>query len=467
MHLLPSCHGAKSFGLFVGCALVCSGPAAVGAETETAKVNAGRQLFVRFCTRCHGDDGRGGPGRVTMPVIPDFTDPSFHQTHSDIQMTISILEGKDRLMPANRGPVSDEQAPELVAYIRTFGPARPAAAGPATDKFDFEFRQLQQQADDLDRQIRELPTTPAPGSAAIANLVNRSFAPGSAQFFAQNCAGCHTIGGGAMTGPDLRHVTGRRDRGWLVQYLQNPKAVIDSGDPYILHLLAEARGVVMPRPFGMTRERAESILDFIAAESKREKSQFAGPPVPDTPFPPGDAARGKELFAGIKRLANGGPACINCHSLNGLEGREGGRLGPELTKVYERVGGRTSLTARLWAPATPTMLPVYKDHSLQLDEVMSLVAYLEETDRQGVEVAAAPPVKFFLLGLGGAVLGLVGVNYFWGSRRRPRQPPLSATGIATGTTPELAARTGTAAGGEATDSLGSEAHQLDHLAGVR
>jgi mono/diheme cytochrome c family protein len=415
------------------------------------------QLFVRYCVRCHGEDGRGGPGRPTMPVIPDFTDPAFHQSHTDTQMMISILEGKDRLMPANRGPVTDEDAAALVPYIRKFGPARPGPeknTAVVSSDFGPQFKQLMLEYEDLDRQIKALPSTPAPPPAALPSSVNvdrRSSAPGADVFFAQNCAGCHTIGGGAMTGPDLRYVTDRKDRGWLVQYLQNPKAVIDKGDPYVLHLLAEARGVVMPKPFGMTRDKAETLLDFITAESKREKSQFAGPPVPDTPFPPGDAARGRELFTGRRAFANGGPACVNCHTASGLSGRseeggpalasvaplsfvgqqEGGRLGPDLTKAYERLGGRTSLTARLWAPATPTMQPLYKDHALQLDEVMCLVAYLEEADRQGVEQSPAPPLNFFLLGLGGAVLGLAVLNVFWRTRRPAWRSPLFPAPVVT------------------------------------
>jgi mono/diheme cytochrome c family protein len=374
-----------------------------------------------------------------MPVIPDFTDPSWQQSHTKVQLMVSILEGKDRLMPANRGPVSDDQAPDLVAYIRTFGPveAVPTAEVASTSDFGVEFNKLQQQWDDLDRQLRQLRSAPV----ATKSPAPTSAPTGVARFFGQNCAGCHTIGGGALTGPDLKHVTARRDRSWLVRYLHNPKAVIESGDPYALHLLAEARGVVMPKPFGMTQERAEGILEFIDAESKREPSQFAGPPTPDMPFGPGDAGRGRDLFVGRRRLANGGPACITCHTAHGLEGIEGGRLGPELTKVYERVGGRTSLTARLWAPATPTMLPVYKEHALQLDEVMSLVAYLEETDRQGVEQASGPPRTFFLLGLGGTVLGLAAVSVLWGIRFRPRSQPLdngrvaAAAGAETGPPP--------------------------------
>ena len=74
----------------------------------------------------------------------------------------------------------------------------------------------------------------------------------SAAFFRQNCTSCHTIGGGRLTGPDLKDVALRKDRGWLVRYLIDPKGMIDSGDPYAVNLLKENRGVVMPTIAGMT-----------------------------------------------------------------------------------------------------------------------------------------------------------------------------------------------------------------------
>src|SRR5690348_8888300 len=38
-----------------------------------------------------------------------------------------------------------------------------------------------------------------------------------ASFYKKNCAACHSIGGGAMVGPDLAGVQQRRDRAWLVR----------------------------------------------------------------------------------------------------------------------------------------------------------------------------------------------------------------------------------------------------------
>src|SRR5512142_1749462 len=65
-----------------------------------------------------------------------------------------------------------------------------------------------------------------------------------AAFFQQNCATCHTIGGGRLTGPDLKDLAQRRDRAWLANWLQNPTAVVNSGDPYAQKILQDARGVV-------------------------------------------------------------------------------------------------------------------------------------------------------------------------------------------------------------------------------
>lgn len=419
--------------LLVVCGLLLSESSrAFAAEPGAPRGSAAKQLFARYCSQCHGQDGHGGPARNTMPVIPDFTDPSWQQSRSNVQLRVSILEGKDRLMPANRGIVSDELAADLVTYVvRPFAPvAQTTSVGTASTEaasgdFEPEFNKLVKQFDDLQRQARTLASAPAaqsaaPSSSPLASVAVRTVAPGPASLFAQNCAGCHSIGGGALTGPDLKDVGRRKDRDWLVRYLLNPKAVLGSGDPHARQLLTAAQGVVMPTAFGMTRERAETVLDFIDAESQQPKSQFASLPVSDRPFTPDDATRGRDLFLGRRSLANGGPACIACHAVHGSGATEGGRLGPDLTKTYERLGGRTALTAQLWAPATPTMLPTYQEHPLEPKEALSLAAYLERADKEGVEEASPLPLKFLLWGLGGTVVGLATVSTLWGTRFRPR-----------------------------------------------
>lgn len=237
-------------------------------------------------------------------------------------------------------------------------------------------------------------------------------------FFKQNCTSCHTIGGGRLVGPDLKDVTTRKDRDWLVQFLQNPKAMMDSGDAYVLKLQQDARGVVMPTIPGMTPAQAQALLEMITAESKLPRSQFAGMQVSERPLTPPDVANGRAIFLGEKALAGGGPACVSCHTLRGLGGLGGGRLGPDLTRVYERLQGRKPLSAWLAAPASPTMAPVFKSRPLQPDEILALVALFQDSAQKGGEDESASMLTFFLLGTGGMVLGLVGLNAAFRKRFR-------------------------------------------------
>lgn len=245
-----------------------------------------------------------------------------------------------------------------------------------------------------------------------------SWAQDAAAFFKQNCTSCHTIGGGRLTGPDLKDVATRKDRAWFVQFLQSPKTMIDSGDPYAVKLQQEARGVVMPNIAGMNQQQAQALLDMITAESKLPRSQFAGMQISDRPLTAQDVAKGKLVFLGEQPLSGGGPACISCHTVKGLTLLGGGRLGPDLTRVYERLQGRKGLAAWLSSPASPTMSPVFKDHAIQPDEILSLVALFEDSAKRGGQDDTTSLLNFFLLGVGGMVLGLISLDALWKTRFR-------------------------------------------------
>src|SRR5436305_33100 len=94
------------------------------------------------------------------------------------------------------------------------------------------------------------------------------FAQEAADFFAQKCKACHSIGGGRRVGPDLKGVTSQKDRAWMEKFIQNPKAVIDTGDSFAVQLQQEYRGMVMPTVPGVTPELAESLVNFIEHESR-------------------------------------------------------------------------------------------------------------------------------------------------------------------------------------------------------
>lgn len=265
---------------------------------------------------------------------------------------------------------------------------------------------------------------------ALLALVLMPLLAGSAQaqetaaFFKKNCSSCHTIGGGQLTGPDLKGVTKRAERPWLLAFVQNPQGAIDRGDAYALKLQREARGVVMPRVDGMSPDRATALLDLIDAESALEKSQFQGAPVSDRPLTAADEDEGRALFTGTTTLKAGGPACMGCHSVGSLSGLGGGHLGPDLTDVFGRLEGRKALSAWLSAPATPTMGKVFGAHPLDSSEILPVVAFLKAAGEHHEPGARADGVNFLVLGLAGVACALVGVDLVWKRRFRAVRSPL-------------------------------------------
>jgi hypothetical protein len=63
-------------------------------------------------------------------------------------------------MPAFDDRVSAKEARELVEYVRDFGPAKVVPAAAAIGEFEQKMQQLRQQWNELDRQAKELSSTP-------------------------------------------------------------------------------------------------------------------------------------------------------------------------------------------------------------------------------------------------------------------------------------------------------------------
>ena len=272
--------------------------------------------------------------------------------------------------------------------------------------------------------------------ASLAFLVPAvAWSQDTPDYFRQNCMNCHTIGGGRLTGPDLKNVSARQDREWLIAFMMNPKAIIDSGDPYAQKILEQSRNVPMPALPGMTRERCENLLDLIDAESKLEESQFKGLQISNKPFTDADRALGRNIFLGRHRLEKGGAACISCHSMHDTPLLGGGALArdrrvSDLTNVYERLDGRKSLSAWLAAPGTETMQPIFKNHPMTGDEIHALVAYFEASAGASPAQPASSRVAFLLMGLLGAAALVFGFDAIWKRRfHSVRQPLVDATSL--------------------------------------
>ncbi len=254
-------------------------------------------------------------------------------------------------------------------------------------------------------------------------LISAAFvAPATAQdaesFFKSNCAACHTIGGGRLTGPDLKGVMARRDRAWLTEFIPAPIKKIESGDPYALALQKESYGLVMPTLPTLTPELVNSLIDYIEAQSGGAATAAPVAQPAALTFTEADVSAGRAIFTGRQSLSTGGPSCVSCHTVNGIGGLGGGQLAPDLTLVSQRLGGSRGLTAWLGAPATPTMQSLFAKRALAPNEVKPIVAFLENAAKTGKPDNRTGLAGFAAFGLSLAIAGLVVMDTAWKNRFR-------------------------------------------------
>jgi mono/diheme cytochrome c family protein len=255
-------------------------------------------------------------------------------------------------------------------------------------------------------------------------------APGET-VFQTKCAACHTIGKGKLVGPDLKDVTARRDMAWLKSFVVDPNKLFAANDPVAQQLLAESNNVKMPA-LGLTAAELDAVLAFLGGPNVPAGNVAA--PVAQPAAAAGDPASGQRTFTGEAGYTNGGPACIACHSVNGIGVLGGGALGPDLTHAAQRYPG-PGLAAVLGNIAFPTMIGPFANRPLTPKEQADLVAYLVQAD-QGQ--AAAPAVAagaitmntWLVLAIGsvGTIALTVLLAIFWPRQRQSVSARLRALG---------------------------------------
>jgi cytochrome c2 len=247
---------------------------------------------------------------------------------------------------------------------------------------------------------------------AVANAAETDVAAGQ-QLFQEKCVVCHTVGKGALVGPDLKGVTERHPREWLEQWIAAPDAMIAKKDPVAISLLHQFHDVPMPNQ-GLKTSDVNAILAYLATAAAQPSAPAAE--AASAPGVQGNPEVGKELFTGVARFQNGGPPCMACHSAGGIGALGGGQLGPDLTAVATRYGGAAGLDSFVAGSPTPTMRAVWSQHPLTPQERASVVAFLGQA---GVSQRPAQAI-WQLAGLAGlGVVILLAVAAFnWRNRLR-------------------------------------------------
>lgn len=258
------------------------------------------------------------------------------------------------------------------------------------------------------------------------------------------CAPCHTIGAGRLIGPDLAGVHERRSQQWLFEFVQSSQSMIARGDPDAVALFEEYSNLPMPDA-PLSEAQITEVLAYMSSAAAAVAA--GGPPVvlapqtagvettsqpAETPVtvPPADRQAptappseaeillGQDLFQGLIRLENRGPACNSCHEAVNDAVMGGGSLSVDLTTAFSRLGG-PGLQAMLGTSPYPVMQAAYQGRALTENEVSSLVSFLQNTDAQSAfQTPRNYGLRLFLSGLVGALLLFGFFSFVWRGRKR-------------------------------------------------
>ena len=225
------------------------------------------------------------------------------------------------------------------------------------------------------------------------------------------CSACHTIGGGALVGPDLNGIDERRSEAWIISFVQNSQQMVEAGDPDAVAVFEEYNRIPMPdQP--LSDQEVLAILDYV-----RGTATTGEPPPEREPATEEQIALGRDLFQGKARFTNNGATCNSCHEVRSADVIGGGLLAPELTAVVSRVGA-PGVWAMIRRPPFPLMAKAYAERPLTDDEVTALVAFLERADaEQDIYQPRAYGISLFFAGIVGTALLLGLYTLIWRKRR--------------------------------------------------
>jgi len=270
----------------------------------------------------------------------------------------------------------------------------------------------------------------APAASTAAPAASASAAPAAAAagedvsptalLFGKKCGGCHTLGEGDRTGPDLVGVTKRRDKKWIASFLENPGGVIDSGDPAANEMVTKFKGVRMPEQ-NLSPAELDAMIAYLEECTNKGGCKIAtGKLKKASEATPAEIDMGRELFEGTRPLTNGGAACISCHNVRGAGPLGGGTLAKDLTFVYARLGD-SGLSSALATTPFPLMKDIFAKKPLTPSEQFQLKAYFWSVHRDGTPPETDHNFLYVgFLGLG-ASLGLMGAVWSGRMRRGIRQ----------------------------------------------
>ncbi len=201
---------------------------------------------------------------------------------------------------------------------------------------------LAEATDSSAQQSETSVSAAASDTSAVDDIANK---------FVLKCSGCHTVGGGKLSGPDLlpTRVWPKPDLFAKIKTMENRVGPLADQD---IHAFGDF----------LRDDRVEARIKIA--------QELAGKAVA-LKLAPASLDIGSELFDGRRALSAGGIACISCHQ----HGIRGGTLGPDLTEIHARLP-KVAMVSAIQQSQYRVMSGTYQKHPITAQESVHLAEFL-------------------------------------------------------------------------------------------
>lgn len=238
---------------------------------DQQSIDNGRKIYEEECSRCHlfGEQKLG-------PSLASITDKrptgwllgfiqnsqAFIQSGDDPYARYLFQQYNHMVMPEFQH-LTEQERLDILAFIADFSAAQPySLVADSMNYYDEDIltmaknRAVQKDATETDYYTNS--------SAPFFPDDLQTIQQGEALYKAQ-CQTCHELGR-RKTGPALASVTDRLPLNWLLDFIDSPKRVLESGDDYA-NFLVTKYPLVMPDFDFLDREDKMAVLAYIRFES--------------------------------------------------------------------------------------------------------------------------------------------------------------------------------------------------------